>query len=366
MNIVAEKLDLEFAEILSGRRAAHTVLADVAGQIRAQNRIIRVSGNLKLTKSGQHPTHAFLLRDFELERSVYQWIDERVSYRRIMDRYRTFDPELASQTPPQHYAVRMLAGIGAISSGSNIFMFFPEVIGLDAKSDEDCFGFEFIDIWANIFRESVFRCWHSVFDFQSRIRLLQTLSCNLDRTIFLAAIFHEIGHRTGYFKVSPTTNPGLHISRFQLDILGELATDSQLVLNLREFPEIADFVFSQRIFWFGRRGFGTNPVSAWINQDNDSWISAMLWNRALADGVIERTGTRYAYHGDRVHFLFESVLKSVEELGMRLDHLASAELQQAEVELDRAIDAMLATTFRCSSSWTPWKSAPPKPRLLPS
>jgi hypothetical protein len=63
--------------------------------------------------------------------------------------------------------VRMLASVGAICSGNNIFMFFPEVIGLNANSEKGCFG--------------------------------------LERTIFLAAIFHEIGHRTGHFKVSPAT-----------------------------------------------------------------------------------------------------------------------------------------------------------------
>lgn len=164
MNLAFEHLDLGFREIFSGERSAETVFADIVRQISAKDRIIHVNGNLKLTKSGRHPTHAFLLRDFELERSV---------------------------------------------------------------------------IWANIFRENIFRCWNTTFDFKSRVELFQTLPSNLERTIFLAAIFHEIGHRTGHFKVSPANNPGLKISQFQLDVLGELATDSQLVLNLPEFPEIA-------------------------------------------------------------------------------------------------------------------------------
>lgn len=324
---------LDFRGIFEGKRAAEDVLADVAKQVHGQNRIIQVSGNLKLTKSGLHPTHAFLLRDFELERSVYDWINKRSSYEKILGRYRAFDPSLSGSDPPRHFAVRMLAGLGAICSGNNIFMFFPEVIGLDVKSEMECFGFEFIDIWANIFREGVFRCWNAVFDFDSRVELLQTLSCNVDRTIFLAAIFHEIGHRTGHFKVSPEKNSRLRVSPFQLDVLGELSTDSQLVLNLPEFPEIAHFVFSQRIFWFGRRGFGNNPVSAWANDDNDSWISAMLWNRAFSQGVITKEeGGLFKYNSYGVRELFEGVLQSVENLGHELRKLPQTRAQQAAVD----------------------------------
>lgn len=332
MSLTFENLDLGFNDIFNGKRSSEVVFADIVQQVQSGNPIIHVNGSLKLTKSDLHPTHAFLLRDFELERSVHNWIAERSSYSKILERYRSFDPQLNSDLPPQHFAVRMLAGVGAICSGNNIFMFFPEVIGLNAKSEHDCFGFEFVDIWANIFRENVFRCWNQTFDFQSRVELLQSLSPNLERTIFLAAIFHEIGHRTGCFKVSPAKDPNLKISSFHLDVLGELATDAQLVLNLPEFPEIAHFVFSQRIFWFGRRGFANNPISAWMNCDNDSWISAMLWNRSVAQGLIRKDGVRFIYDSSRIAEVFRGVLSSIEDLGANLNTLCSSEAQRDAVD----------------------------------
>ena len=91
---------------------------------------------------------------------------------------------------------------------------------------------------------------------------LFSLQRNLEKTIYLASIFHEIGHRAGPFRISPAKRLGLKVDDERLNILGELATDSLLVQHLAEFPEILHFVIFQRLFWFGRMGFRNNPVQA--------------------------------------------------------------------------------------------------------
>jgi hypothetical protein len=200
------------------------------------------------------------------------------------------------------------------------------------SSESDCFGMELIDVWRNVFEQVVFSCARTALGRRTLMAMIPQLLRSLDKTIYLASIFHEAGHRVGAFRVSPMADPRLRISSFHLDVMGELSTDSFLVKNLREFPEIAVFVTLQRLFWFGRRGFLDNPRSAWANQDNDSWITACLWNELKGAGVLrgERRG-EWEILCERLPDFYSELSREIEALGARILSLETAAEQDAEI-----------------------------------
>lgn len=284
----------------------------------ASNRsFIRLNGYFKLTKTEQGWVDALAVRDRALESSVMHWLSERSSYQEIIGRYQAYDNELHSKELPQHYPLKILSGVGSISSGKNIFMFFPNALGLEPQCEQDVFGLEFVDVWSNLFRRSIFDCVKRVFSTEDQLRLLVPLETNLERTIYLSSVFHEIGHRVGPFRVSPGMAPGMNLSEFQVDVFGELATDSHLILNLPEFPEVAAFVILQRLFWFGRRGFSDNPLSAQINHDNDAWIGAYLWQKLTEFGVISSKQGKLRFQSERVVECFTSIIEETDAMARR-------------------------------------------------
>ncbi|RYZ72407.1 MAG: hypothetical protein EOP05_11035 [Proteobacteria bacterium] len=289
-------------------------LQSLKAQLADPNALVDLNGFFKLTKTDQGFVDAVAIRDRSLENEVGRWIEERSSFELLMSRYRDYDPELHSEELPQHYPLRILSGIGSVSSGKNIFMFFPDALGLLPVDEKDVFGLEFVDVWNNMFRRSIFECVKRTFVIEDHFKILVPLEMNLDRAIYLSSIFHEIGHRTGPFKVSPSFASGMNLSPFQIDVFGELATDSLLIKNLSEFPEIALFIILQRIFWFGRRGFADNPLSASINADNDAWIGSLLWTRLIDSGVITQTSRGLKFNPSRIAGCFESLLHEIDSL----------------------------------------------------
>jgi hypothetical protein len=289
-------------------------LLGLLARLRGNQTYIDLTGFFRLTKTEQGWVDAVAIRDFAVEKNVARWISERSSTDAIMDRYQSYDPELHSRKAPQHYALKILSGIGSVSSGKNIFMFFPEALELEAKSEEEVFGLEFIDVWSNIFSQSIFECVKRSFTPESQVKLLVALESNLAEAIFLSSIFHEIGHRVGPYRVSPNVPSDMNLSPFQRDVFGELATDSLLILNLKEFPEVAAFVILQRLFWFTRRGFADNPLSATINSDNDSWIGAYLWNKLTNSGVVSPTQRGLNYHPENIVPCFSEIISEIDRL----------------------------------------------------
>ncbi len=191
-------------------------------------------------------------------------------------------------------------------------------MGLEPRDESDVIGFEFIDIWANLFSAAVFPCWKRVADEAAQLGPAIGVRPRLEKTIALASVFHEIGHRVGPFKVSPRIDPGLSISTFHLDVLGELATDSLLVVMLEEFPELLQFVVLQRLFWFPRRGFMDSPESAGVNEDNDSWIGAFLFQRLQSLGAIGENDGRLQMNWSKARSTFVEILGDLDRLGAEI------------------------------------------------
>lgn len=302
--------------------------------------LIPIHAYLKLTKTERNLCSAILLRDKGLEQVVMTDIACRAgSFGQVMARYQKYDSSLVDLSPPKHFAVHLLSGLGSISSGKNIFLFFPQCLGLVPERAQDCFGLELIDVWTNVFERAVYPCLAKVADLRTKYEVFTSLRLKTERTIFLASIFHEVGHRVGPYRVSPQPDPRMSLSEFHLDVLGELATDSLLVVMLEEFPEIAQFVMTQRLFWFPRRGFMDSPEMARINEDNDSWIGAYLWNAFEQQGILRWQGWRLSIDWSRVVDGFRGVLAEIDALGVKV--LAAAPGEQDAV-VRQWMDAQVA------------------------
>ncbi|MGZ3769361.1 MAG: hypothetical protein ACXVCP_01575 [Bdellovibrio sp.] len=329
-------------------KAALNSLDDIKDQLKRGQSLIHLKGLFKFTKTKKNYTEAILYRDSQLETDVQHWLESRASLNKVLDKYKYYDPSISAIEWPKHYPMRIIKGAGSICSSDNIFMFFPEVLGISTSQQEDYFGFEFVDVWSNVFTQSIFPSIRKTFDLQTQLRVSSQLRCSLDKTIFLASIFHELGHRVGPWKVSPEKDQNLKVSDFYLDIFGELSTDSLLISHLEEFPEIAQFVFFQRIFWFTRRGFRNNPLSALINEDNDAWIGALLWNEFMKMKLLNKINGKWSLKQDEIVSGFNSIIKEIDELGKALiqtDSLSQNQLVQnwmkSKVQFDENLGFLL-------------------------
>jgi len=290
------------------------ILEQTKKALQDRQSFLHLKGDFHLTKTASNFSDVLLERDFELETRTLQYIESQLGVSNVLGRYKKYDPALSLTQLPPHYAMKVMSGAGSICSGANIFMFFPLVLGLVPISRDDSFGFEFVDIWKNIFQTAIFPCVRELFTLESQLQIHMQLSRELERTVFLAAVFHELGHEVGPWRVSPTPRPDMHLDGYELDVLGELSTDSLMILQLKEFSEIPLFIILQRLFWFSRRGFKENPMHGHLNTDNDAWIGLYLWNKFKRHGVISVNGDRLDYNPHAVQDCFQEVVSEIDAL----------------------------------------------------
>lgn len=301
-------------------------------QLKSEERIISLKGYFKLTKTNKNFSETYLFRDKTLEDNVYSYLTSFQSFSNLVLNYKNYDPTLEWNERPQHYAVRIISGNGAFASGKNIFAFFPEALGLVARHSADVIGLEFIDVWNNIFQQTINLCIKRVFDLPTQFDIFTHLTLNLDRTIYLASVFHEFGHRCGPWKVSPTPLSGIRIQSYHWGIMGEMATDSLLVQMLKDYPEIAYFVTLQRLFWFGRRGFCENPLSGMTNDDNDAWLGSYLWNQLIESGALYLAPQgKYQLHLEKLVNAYQNITVDLDQLGKEVLNTSPGEEQSQKV-----------------------------------
>ncbi|MCX8514002.1 MAG: hypothetical protein ORN24_00355, partial [Burkholderiales bacterium] len=299
--------------------AQRRALESIKTSIKNNDDIIYLDADCYFTKGNPGKSTGEILRDKNLEEETVRWMNSKTSFIKLMERYKNHYPSLIYLDWPEHYATRFISLKGVAAEGNNIFMFFPGVLGITSSKIEDYFGLEFIDVWVSVFDEIVFPCMRKVFDKKSQTELYARLRPLLEKTIYLAAVFHEIGHRCSCWKISPEKDARVQINKFHTDVTGELATDIILVNFLKEFKEIQYFVFLQRLFWFGRFGFKENFEHGNLNEDNDTWIGAYLWNHFINTQVlIKNKDDSWHINFDSLDASFNKILVEIENLGIKV------------------------------------------------
>lgn len=292
---------------------AKNYLRTIREKLDRGDRRIFIDYPLQFTKGETYPSRCDLFIDSNLKREVIRWVDRNGGYSHFMSRYRNFDPRLDDESYPAHFPVYVLSAEGQISEGRNIFMFFPEVLGISTGCSEDYFGLELIDVWEAVFDQVVSPCVQRIFDVNTQFDYFETFCTSRKNIIYLASIFHEVGHRVGPWKVSPTKDERISISKMQVDIMGELSTDTYLVKFLPEFPELASFVLYQRLFWFGRMKYEESEKYGALNSDNDAWIGAYLWQVAEAVGCLsqDKESGRWSIDKEKIYKVFDYVFSEL-------------------------------------------------------
>jgi hypothetical protein len=280
--------------------------------------IIPINFKVKPTKGQASVCHGYLKRDRSTEESASTWLNERTSFTEIAEKYKKYDPTAIITEWPHHYASRFISMSGVLAEGRNIFIVFPLALGRAGKTESDYFGFEFIDVWEKVFDSIVFPCVEAVFCQESIAEISHVLKPVITKTIYLASVFHEIGHRIGPWQVVPKRKSSLKLSRFYMDVLCELATDAFLASFLTEFPEIKYFVILQRLFWFGRFGFSEADQNGDINKDNDTWIASYLWIKLTKHSCIQKAGGKLAINISKADQVFSEIINELECLGRQV------------------------------------------------
>ena len=290
-------------------------LNQLKDQLQNNSSILSLKNFFKLTKTQKNYGEVYLMRDLEVESKVKEKLSLKQNYNNLLQSYKDYDNSLEWVEWPQHYAVRLLAGNGPFSTGKNIFAFFPEALGLIAQKNSDVIGLEFIDSWFNVFKNVVYPCVQKTFSVDTQFNIYQNLMTKTDFTVYLASVFHEIGHRCGPWKVSPRSNSKIKINAHHWGILGEISTDSLLVQKLEEYPEIALFVTLQRLFWFGRRGYNNNPINGMLNEDNDSWLGAYLWEKLKKVEAIKiNRFNKWELFPSKLTLVFKQITDEIDQL----------------------------------------------------
>ncbi|NNM59610.1 MAG: hypothetical protein HKM04_07320 [Legionellales bacterium] len=303
------------------------ILNELRAQLFAGKSIIFLDALLYLTKGRPNYTSAILFRDNILEERVKLWIETKTSFKKKMDWYKNYDNNLWNGGWPLHYAMNIVKAEGCLSDNNNIFMFFPDALGVSSAEISDYFGMEFIDIWSFVFDEVIFPCAKRVLKNDSLLFSHEKLKPYIKETIYLASVFHEIGHRAGYFKVSPQKDYRVKISKFHTDVLGELSTDTLLILALSEFQELSVFIVLQRLFWYGRSGFKKNNKRGLVNSDNDSWIGSFLFNIGMQTGLFNISALKLGISFEKIEETFKKIDFSLRELGEELITIDSQDQQ---------------------------------------
>src|SRR3990167_9932969 len=117
--------------------SAKNALKSFYDAIQKKQKIIPFDANFYFTKGEPGRSFGYILHEIELEENTIHWLNQRVSFQEIISRYKKYDDRLLSTEWPAHYATRFIDVKGQAAKGENIFMFFPEVLGLKTGKMED-------------------------------------------------------------------------------------------------------------------------------------------------------------------------------------------------------------------------------------
>lgn len=331
-----------------------TVIESIKKQIKSGSGYIFIppKTNFTLTKGDMGKSHGFLIRDKVLENEVHKDIST-FGLKKILNRYKKFDPKLKFDKWPEHYPIKVHLMNGVINNGENIFMIFPSALGIHSNKAENYFSFEFIDVWEKIFLNIIFPCVERIFTSNIYAKIKELFGIRILYTTYITSLFHEFGHYVGPWRIFPNKDKNIKIKKFQSDILGELSTDSLLGETLFDFNEIGLCVLLQRLFWYGRMGFNIDNLQANVNKDSDCWIGSYLWNKFRDSNCIFSTKRGWEINIEYISTTFKSINDEINTLSNELksadkkEHIAIVnKWMQQHMKHDIKLGYLLPDEFR--------------------
>jgi hypothetical protein len=297
-----------------------TLLRSLRSKLDHGHQRISINHPLRFTKGETRLSNFEIYVDHLLRDRVIALIQSGGGWSALMDRYAAFDPGLKDLSWPSHFPVHILSGDGQVTDGSNIFMFFPEVLGISGEKPSDYFGLELIDAWECVFDQIITPCLQRIADEKTILEYFTVFCSRRREIIYLASVCHEIGHRVGIWKVSPSRDDRLSLTKMQIDVMGELSTDTYLVKFSNKSFGLAEFVLYQRLFWFGRMLSDQDAVQGALNSDNDAWIGAYLWQIAESIGCLKFNSidSKYSIKHDLIANVFDMVFEDIRSLEARV------------------------------------------------
>jgi hypothetical protein len=281
-------------------------------------KLIPLKGSFNFTKASRLYVEGVLLRDFDLERSTSAWVSQRTSWAALLGRFAEIEPRVSGLELPHHYPARVLAGNAALASSQDVFLYFPFGANVLSVDDGDVFGFELVETSERIVSDIHAPCMLKTFAPDTVAACHRLLFGRTSELIYLYALLHEMSHRIGPWRVVPSPDARIGIGGRRLAIMGELAADLTLVRVAKEFPELGLFVFLNRMFWYGRRGWSADPARALLNIDNDSWGAAWFWQKFEQYGALSFQQERIGIDLKRLAEAYDRCFDDVTSLGDRL------------------------------------------------
>jgi len=283
----------------------HEQYAALKQQVDSQAPRFQVEGILHFTKSAPGFYRQQLERDFGLEEELKTWIAGRASFEQLASRMIPYNTEGHALHWPAHVPVKMLGFEGSFGDWENVFLFFPHALGFLPEKPDDIFGFELVQVSEAIFANAILPCLTQAFYPYESLTELCCSHATIRRSVYLYAIFHEMAHLVGPWRVSPRIAPLLKVTEYQQGALSELSADLLAFKAAgREFPEMVLTTFLMRIFWYLRRDKKRNDV--------DGWIGAYWWNLAMRGGaLIPSLEGKFELDVPRLLTVFEAALEEV-------------------------------------------------------
>jgi hypothetical protein len=320
LTIKGQEEDTMFREDSAGAEAASArqQLATLRRYSEEGAKLIPLKGSFNFTKASRLYVEGVLLRDFDLECSTSFWVSQRTSWETLLGRFAELEPCVGGLELARHYPTRVLAGNAALASSQDVFLYFPFGANVSSGDDRDVFGFELVETSERIFSDIHAPCMLKTFAPGTAAACHRLLFGRTSKLIYLYALLHETSHRIGPWKVVPAPDARIGVDGRRLAIMGELAADLTLVRAAKEFPELGLFVFLNRIFWYGRRGWTADPASALLNIDNDSWGAVWLWQKFEQYGALSFQQDRIDIDLKRLAQAYDHCFDDIASLGNRL------------------------------------------------
>lgn len=277
---------------------------------------ISLDGKFWFTKSKWGTGSTTLERAFDIENKIKTSLNEGDFYAEYARRIRSSFDDGIEIKYPFHIPYRSLNSTGIFDDGRNVFLYFPQGVGLETDNIDHVFGIELISASTEIFKKNILPSI-KLFGMENDPGI-KHMSENFQETIYLYSVLHEGAHSCGPFRVLPTPLPNMNIGMKAISVLGEMYSDMCVSFANDRYSELLPFIMFMRLFWYGR--LDRSPGSVNVTKDYDSWITAYLFKK-----LEERSA--FSFDNEKLLLDWGATLELCREIRAELLELASDALR---------------------------------------
>ncbi|MHB8630098.1 MAG: hypothetical protein ACYDBJ_29600 [Aggregatilineales bacterium] len=235
--------------------------------------------------------------DTDAVEATARWLRQVGEFEVFQQRYKRY----FGQVPPQpaHFPAQILTANESGNAGhpAQLAWFLDQYLPNINKDNLDyvC-GIELISSWESRFTSVYWPAAQRVLDKDSQ-KLLTELRGEMPFSTFatLYATLHDSGHWLGSMACLPESPVfARYMPNLWYAMMGELATDTATIALLFDLaPSAVAFILTSRLFDYMYRELDNRALQARLNQQDDTFANALLFERLRKAGGLIQVGDRW-------------------------------------------------------------------------